>query len=185
MRSGPPSMMAPGSGWPCPMTSRSWTDRMAAGPFDPDTLSGQDSGYLPGGKGWYRRQLVLTPAEASRIVRLNFEAVYMDADIWVNGEHLKKHRYGYTAFSVDLTGKVHPGNNVVVVRIDHATASRWYAGSGLIRPVALELLDPVHIEPESVFVSTPVAPKTEAWSRSARPSPTDRTRRSPPNGWPR
>ena len=49
------------------------------------------------------------PTEASRIVRLNFEAVYMDADIWVNGEHLKKHRYGYTAFSVDLTGKVRPG----------------------------------------------------------------------------
>jgi beta-galactosidase len=127
-------------------------------PFDPDTLSGQDSGYLPGGIGWYRRDLVLSPTEASRIVRLNFEAVYMDADIWVNGEHLKKHRYGYTAFSVDLTGKVRPGSNLIVVRVDHADpSSRWYAGSGLIRPVALELLDPVHIEPESVFVSTPVA----------------------------
>jgi beta-galactosidase len=127
-------------------------------PFDPGTLSGQDSGYLPGGTGWYRRHLTLTPAEASRIVRLNFEAVYMDADIWVNGEHLKRHRYGYTAFSVDLTGKIRPGSNVIVVRVDHADpSSRWYAGSGLIRPVALELLDPVHIEPESVFVSTPVA----------------------------
>lgn len=127
-------------------------------PFDPDTVSGQDSGYLPGGVGWYRRRLVLTPTEASRIVRLNFEAVYMDADIWVNGEHLKKHRYGYTAFFVDLTGKVRPGGNVIVVRVDHADpSSRWYAGSGIIRPVALELLDPIHIEPESVFVSTPVA----------------------------
>jgi beta-galactosidase len=127
-------------------------------PFDPDTVSGQDSGYLPGGSGWYRRHLALTRTEVSRIVRLNFEAVYMDADIWVNGEHLKKHRYGYTAFSVDLTGKVRHGSNVIVVRVDHADpSSRWYAGSGLIRPVALELLDPVHIEPESVFVSTPVA----------------------------
>jgi beta-galactosidase len=127
-------------------------------PFDRDTPSGQDSGYLPGGTGWYRRDLVLSPTEVSRIVRLNFEAVYMDADIWVNGEHLKKHRYGYTAFSVDLTGKVRAGSNVIVVRVDHADpSSRWYAGSGLIRPVALELLDPVHIEPESVFVSTPVA----------------------------
>ena len=132
-------------------------------PFDPDTLSGQDSGYLPGGSGWYRRHLTLTPTEASRIVRLNFEAVYMDADIWVNGEHLTKHRYGYTAFSVDLTGKVRPGSNVVVVRVDHADpSSRWYAGSGLIRPVALELLDPVHIEPESVFVSTPVVTEDQS-----------------------
>ena len=127
-------------------------------PFDRDAIAGQDSGYLPGGTGWYRRHLVLTPGEAARVVRLNFEAVYMDADIWVNGEHLKKHRYGYTAFSVDLTGRIRAGNNTIVVRIDHADpSSRWYAGSGLIRPVALELLDPVHIEPESVFVSTPVA----------------------------
>ncbi|MDR6842659.1 glycoside hydrolase family 2 TIM barrel-domain containing protein [Pseudoxanthomonas sacheonensis] len=135
---------------------RSGPDRSA--PFDSDAISGQDSGYLPGGTGWYRRHLTLTPTEASRIVRLNFEAVYMDADLWVNGEHLKKHRYGYTAFSVDLTGKVRAGSNTIVVRVDHADpSSRWYAGSGLIRPVALELLDPVHIEPESVFVSTPVA----------------------------
>ena len=127
-------------------------------PFDRDAIAGQDSGYLPGGTGWYRRHLVLTPGEAARVVRLTFEAVYMDADIWVNGEHLKKHRYGYTAFSVDLTGRIRAGNNTIVVRIDHADpSSRWYAGSGLIRPVALELLDPVHIEPESVFVSTPVA----------------------------
>lgn len=126
-------------------------------PFAANAISGQDSGYLPGGIGWYRRQLTLTPAEASRIVRLNFEAVYMDADIWVNGEHLKKHRYGYTAFTVDLTGKVRAGDNTIVVRVDHADpSSRWYAGSGLIRPVALEILNPIHIEPESVFVTTPV-----------------------------
>jgi beta-galactosidase len=131
-------------------------------PFDPDTASGQDSGYLQGGSGWYRRHLVLTPTEASRIVRLNFEAVYMDADIWINGEHLKQHRYGYTAFSVDLTGKVRPGENVVVVRVNHVDpSSRWYAGSGLIRPVALEILDPVHIEPESVFITTPVADENQ------------------------
>ena len=131
---------------------------LARSPFDRATASGQDSGYLPGGIGWYRRHLTLTADEASRIVRLNFEAVYMDADIWVNGEHLKKHRYGYTAFSVDLTGKVRVGDNTIVVRVNHADpSSRWYAGSGLIRPVALEILDPVHVMPESVFVTTPVA----------------------------
>ena len=127
-------------------------------PFDAKAVAGQDSGYLPGGIGWYRRHLALTPAEASRIVRLNFEAAYMDADIWVNGEHLKKHRFGYSAFTVDLTGKVRAGANTVVVRVNHVDpSSRWYAGSGLIRPVALEILDPVHIEPESVFVTTPAA----------------------------
>ena len=130
-------------------------------PFDPNAKAGQDSGYLPGGIGWYRRHLSLTAAEAAHVVRLNFEAVYMDADIWLNGEHLARHAYGYTAFSVDLTGKVRKGDNVIVVRAHHADpSSRWYAGSGLIRPVSLEILHPVHVDPDSVFVTTPVA--TEA-----------------------
>ena len=146
--------------------------------------AGQDSGYLPGGIGWYRRDLVLSPTELPAVVRLNFEAVYMDADIWVNGEQPEEHRYGYTAFTVDLTGKVRPGSNVIVVRVDHADpSSRWYAGSGLIRPVALELLDPVHIEPESVFVSTPGGDRRPRRGRGQhRRHATDPPRRSRSNG---
>lgn len=127
-------------------------------PFDPNTPSGQDSGYLPGGIGWYRRHLTLSPAEAARVVRLTFEAVYMDADIWLNGEHLTRHRYGYTAFALDVTGKVRAGDNVIVVRANHADpSSRWYAGSGLIRPASVEILGRVHLDPDSIFVTTPVA----------------------------
>lgn len=127
-------------------------------PFDPQATAGQDSGYLPGGVGWYRRHLNLTAEEAAKVVRLNFEAVYMDADIWVNGQLLAEHHYGYTAFTVDLTGKLKAGDNVIAVRIHHADpSSRWYAGSGIIRPVMLDLLDCVHIRPESIFVTTPVA----------------------------
>jgi beta-galactosidase len=127
-------------------------------PFDPQAIAGQDSGYLPGGVGWYRRHLNLTAVDAAKVVRLNFEAIYMDADLWVNGEHLARHHYGYTAFAVDLTGRVHAGDNVVVVRANHADpSSRWYAGSGIIRPVTLELLDRVHIDPDSVYLTTPVA----------------------------
>jgi beta-galactosidase len=124
-------------------------------PFDRAAAAGQDSGYLPGGTGWYRRHVSLTSAEAAGVVRIRFEAVYMDADIWLNGVHVGQHRYGYTAFSLDLTGKVRAGDNVIVVRARHADpSSRWYAGSGLIRPVTLELLDPVHVEPDSVAVAT-------------------------------
>jgi beta-galactosidase len=127
-------------------------------PFDPGAEAGQDSGYLPGGIGWYRRHLTFSPADAARVVRLTFEAVYMDADIWLNGEHLTRHRYGYTAFSLDLTGKVRAGGNVIVVRANHPDpSSRWYAGSGLIRPVTVEILNRVHLDPDSIFVTTPVA----------------------------
>lgn len=127
-------------------------------PFESAAAGGQDYGYLPGGVGWYRRHFTLNEAEASRVVRLNFEAVYMDAEIWLNGEKIDGHRYGYTAFSLDLTGKVRAGDNVVAVRVNSANpSSRWYSGSGIIRPVTLEVLDPVHIDPDSVFVTTPVA----------------------------
>ncbi|WP_343517680.1 glycoside hydrolase family 2 TIM barrel-domain containing protein [Sphingomonas sp.] len=127
-------------------------------PFDPKAVAGQDSGYLPGGKGWYRRHLTLSAAEAACMARLKFEAVYMDADIWLNGEHLGRHRYGYTAFAFDLTGKLRAGRNVIAVRVNHEDpSSRWYAGSGIIRPVTLELSSRVHLDPDSIFVATPVA----------------------------
>lgn len=129
-----------------------------APPFEPEMTAGQDSGYLAGGIGWYRRHLTLTAAEAAQVVRLNFEAVYMDADVWVNGEHLTRHAYGYTAFALDLTGKVRAGENVIAVRVNHPDpSSRWYAGSGIIRPVTLEIVDRVHLDPDSIFVTTPVA----------------------------
>lgn len=127
-------------------------------PFDPNAVAGQDSGYLAGGVGWYRRHLTLSEADAARVVLLNFEGVYMDAQIWLNGEKVAEHHYGYTAFTVDLTGKVHSGTNIIAVRTDHADpSSRWYAGTGIIRPVTLEVLNCVHIDPDSVFVTTPVA----------------------------
>lgn len=127
-------------------------------PFDAKAEAGQDSGYLPGGVGWYRRKLDLSAGDAARILRLNFEAVYMDADIWLNGQKVASHKYGYTAFTVDLTGKVRAGENLIAVRVNHQDpSSRWYAGTGIIRPVTLDVLNCVHIAPDSVFVTTPVA----------------------------
>ena len=139
-------------------------------PFDANAIAGRDSGYLPGGIGWYRRHLNLTAAEAAKVVLLSFEAIYMDADVWVNGEHLTRHHYGYTAFLVDLTGKVHAGDNVIAVRAEHADpSSRWYAGSGIIRPVTLEILDRVHLDPASIAITTPVATEERGvvWVKSA------------------
>lgn len=148
-------------GWQPVSVPHDWAIRDRADgtpPFDSTAIGGQDSGYLPGGIGWYRRDLVVDAAGAARVARLTFEAVYMDADIWLNGQHLANHRYGYTAFSLDLTGKLKPGRNVLAVRVNHQDpSSRWYAGSGIIRPVALELLEPIHMERDGVFVTTPVA----------------------------
>ena len=149
------------SGWRSVVVPHDWSimDKPdGSPPFDPKAIAGQDSGYLPGGIGWYRRHLSLTSAETAKVVWLNFEAIYMDADVWVNGARLVQHHYGYTAFSVDLTGNVHAGDNVIAIRANHADpSSRWYAGSGIIRPIKLEILDHVHVDPDSVYVTTPVA----------------------------
>ena len=149
------------SGWLSVAVPHDWSimDKLdGTPPFDAEATAGQDSGYLSGGVGWYRRHLQLTAAEAAQVVRLNFEAIYMDAEIWVNGEQLTRHRYGYTAFTLDLTGKVRAGDNVIAVRVDHPDpSSRWYAGSGIIRPVTLEIVDRVHVDPSSIYVTTPVA----------------------------
>lgn len=152
------------------------------GPFDPQAIAGQDSGYLSGGIGWYRRHLKLDASAIQKIVRLKFEAVYMDATIWLNGRQLTAHRYGYTAFTVDLTGKLQPGDNVIAIRINHPDpSSRWYAGSGIIRPVTLQILDCVHIDPDTVFVTTPqatpamgsVAIRTSAGNCATRAQPVE------------
>ncbi|MDV6330979.1 glycoside hydrolase family 2 TIM barrel-domain containing protein [Asticcacaulis sp. 201] len=131
-------------------------------PFDANAEAGQDSGYLPGGIVWYRKHLSLSTAQAAQVARLNFEAVYMDAQIWVNGQPVATHRYGYSAFSIDLTGKLRAGDNLIAVRVNHEDpSSRWYAGTGLIRPVSLDLMNCAHIEPDSIAITTPVAtPKT-------------------------
>ncbi len=127
-------------------------------PFDPQTAGGADSGYIPGGIGWYRRHLHFRADVAKKVIVLKFEAVYMDADVWLNGKHLVKHHYGYTAFQVDITGKVHPGDNLIAVRVNHEdSSSRWYAGSGIIRPVSLDILPLVHIASDGPTILTPNA----------------------------
>ena len=125
-------------------------------PFDPNAKAGQDSGYLPGRTGWYRLHLPVDAAQAASTARLRFEAIYMDADVWLNGQHLAKHHYGYTAFSLDLTGKLRVGDNVVAVRFQHDDpSSRWYAGSGIIRPVTIDFSSLVSFDPDRTVVTTP------------------------------
>lgn len=84
----------------------------------------------------------------------------MNADVWLNGQHLATHPYGYTSFIVDLTPAVKIGeDNVLAVRVDNSKQknSRWYSGSGIYRHVWLTVTGPVHVAPWGVFVSVPNA----------------------------
>ena len=117
-----------------------------------------ESGYLPGGIGWYRKHFSLTQDMKDKEFRLDFDGVYMDATVWVNGKLLGSHPYGYTPFTFNLTKhlKFDGTDNVVTVKVNHQTpSSRWYSGSGIYRDVKLQIMNKVHVDLNGVKIETP------------------------------
>ncbi len=125
------------------------------GKFDAKNPTGGQGAFLPTGIGWYRQHLDAPAAWQGKKVSVEFEGVYMNADVWLNGQHLATHPYGYTSFFVDLTPALKPGGaNVLAVRVDNSQQknTRWYSGSGIYRHVWLYVTNPVHVAPWGVFV---------------------------------
>jgi beta-galactosidase len=128
------------------------------GPFDADASEGKSStGFVGGGTGWYRKRFSIALPAARRRVEMRFDGVYMDADVWLNGQHLGNHPYGYTSFSFDLTPHIKPGaDNLLAVRVRNlGKNSRWYSGSGIYRHVWLTVTGDVRVSTWGVSVTTP------------------------------
>jgi beta-galactosidase len=132
------------------------------GPYDKAHPTGRGGGYLPSGVSWYRKQFTVPAGEAQRRVRIEFDGVMANSDVWINGVHLGKRPYGYVNFSYDLTKHLKFGNgavNVIAVRTDTTVqpASRYYTGSGIYRHVKLVSTAPVHFGAGGVYITTPKA----------------------------
>jgi beta-galactosidase len=130
-----------------------------------DNPSGSGGGFFPGGIGWYRKTFHAPVAWKGRQVSVEFDGVYRDATVYLNGHKLGAHPYGYTAFTFDLTpGLNYSGVNVLAVRVDNSAQpnSRWYSGSGIYRHVRVVVTDPTHLAHWGVFVTTPEATSTSA-----------------------
>ena len=112
------------------------------GDFYAGNPSGAGGGALPGGVGWYRKHFTLgdceTPMSATRFF-LEFDGVYMNSTVYVNGQEVGYRPYGYSSFEYDITPYVREGENVVAVRVDNSDQpnSRWYSGCGIYRHVWL------------------------------------------------
>jgi beta-galactosidase len=135
------------------------------GPFSPDSPGGASTGYVLGGTGWYRKHFALGAAKAGRLVSVLFDGVYMDADVWLNGQHLGNHPYGYTPFAFDLTSNLRRAGetNVLAVRVRNlGKNSRWYSGSGIYRHVRLTVTGPLRVPLWGVTVTTPQVAKDRA-----------------------
>ena len=118
------------------------------GPFSLDSPGGASTGYVVGGTGWYRKHFALGAANAGQLVSVLFDGVYMDADVWLNGQHLGNHPYGYTPFAFDLTSNLRRAGetNVLAVRVRNlGKNSRWYSGSGIYRHVRLTVTGPLRV----------------------------------------
>lgn len=152
--------------------------------FDRDCPSGNDGGYLPTGKGTYRRTLDIADT-FGRTFYLYLEGAYMHSRVWVNGHVAGGHGYGYTSYRIDITPFLKDGTNTITVETDNSRQknSRWYSGSGLYRHVWLEESPRTHIEPWSMHITTPVVSKEESVVRVQftvlSPDSTGDTRRMP------
>ena len=117
----------------------------------------RDHGYKPKGVGWYRRGFELPAADKGKRIWLQFDGVYRNSDVWVNGHWLGHHWSGYTGFYYDITDAANfGGKNVVTVRADADwDEGWWYEGGGIYRHVWLTKLDPLHVGHWGTFVTTP------------------------------
>ena len=126
---------------------------------EPSNSNEAESGFMPGGTGWYRKNFTLPSDYEGKSIVLNFDGSYNHTYVYVNGTKVGENHYGYNDFAFDISkhlicdGKT---ENVISVKVVHQTpSSRWYSGSGIYRDVELIVTDAVHVSRNGVYVTTP------------------------------
>jgi len=114
--------------------------------------------YLPYTPAWYRKHFFIPASDQGKILRLDFDGVYRDSQVWLNGQFLGRHPSGYTPFSYDITGIAKTGaENVITVRVDpRQFEGWWYEGGGIYRHVYLTALAPVHVAQYGTYIISTV-----------------------------
>lgn len=133
------------------------------GNFSPDNPATNLGASLPGGIGWYRKTFSVSEINNKRFY-IQFDGVYMNSTVWVNGQKLGTRPFGYSTFQYDLTPFLNVGQNVVSVKADNSLQpnSRWYSGSGIYRHVWLTTTSDVHVAHWGTCLTTPNVSEKEA-----------------------
>ncbi|MGH7939494.1 MAG: beta-galactosidase GalA [Limisphaerales bacterium] len=131
-------------------------DYVVEGKFDPK--ADEAHGYLPVEPAWYRKTIWIPGDEKGRRMWLEFDGVYRDSQMWLNGHFLGRHASGYTSFCHDISDFAAPGgNNLLVVRVDPTQFEGWwYEGGGIYRHARLICVAPIHVAPWGVHVAATV-----------------------------
>ena len=126
--------------------------------FDHKSPARNEGGQLNGGTAWYRKTFTLNEADKNKDVRINFDGVYMDSKVYVNGKFVGHYPSGYNHFSYDITeflNKDGSENSITVQVTNKQPSSRWYSGSGIYRDVTLSYRDKVHVAENGNHITTP------------------------------
>jgi len=144
------------SGWRVLNLPHDWS---IEGEFSESNPAGPQGGGLPTGTGWYRKSFTLPHSAGNKHIYVDFDGVYRNSEVWINGHYLGKRPNGYISFRHDLTPFLVFGKerNVLAVRVDNSGQpnSRWYTGSGIYRNVRLIITGKVHVDHWGTFVYTP------------------------------
>ncbi|NDV67969.1 glycoside hydrolase family 2 TIM barrel-domain containing protein [Dysgonomonas sp. 25] len=122
-------------------------------------------GALPGGIGWYRKTFDVAESDTGKIFYIDFDGVYMNSSVWVNGQLLGERPNGYISFRYDLTPYLnYGGTNTIAVKVDNSKQpnSRWYSGSGIYRNVWLTKVNPLHVDLWGTYLTTPEVTENQA-----------------------
>ena len=144
------------SGWRTLDVPHDWA---IEGDFDEHNPSGTGGGALPGGIGWYRKTFQADSKDQGKTISIEFDGVYMNSSVYLNGHLLGTRPYGYISFSYDLTPYIKWGaENIIAVRVDNSDQpnSRWYSGCGIYRDVRIVKTNPVHIPQWGTYITSTV-----------------------------
>jgi len=124
------------------------------------------SGYLPGGIGFYRKEFEIPETDRGGEISIEFDGIFRNSTVWVNGQLLGNHQSGYTPSNYDLTDVLRYGNegkNVILVKVDATEYEGWwYEGCGIYRHVWLNKTDRLHVDRFGTYVTTPSVSPEEA-----------------------
>jgi beta-galactosidase len=144
------------SGWRLLDLPHDWS---IEGTFSDTNRSSPGGGALPGGIGWYRKTFTVSPSGKDNLTYVEFDGVYRNSEVWINGNYLGKRPYGYSSFRYELTPFLRYGEeqNLMVVKVDNSRQpdSRWYSGSGIYRNVWLVTTGKIAVDHWGTFVTTP------------------------------
>ncbi|MBC9796392.1 glycoside hydrolase family 2 protein [Sinomicrobium sp. FJxs] len=135
------------------------------GEFNKDHPATFSGGALPGGIGYYKKEFNVPSGYAGKQVYIEFDGVYMNSEVYLNGKLLGRRPNGYIGFEYNLTPYLNVGaGNTLTVKVDNSQQpnSRWYSGSGIYRNVWLTVTGKVHVKHWGTYVTTPKVSKDQS-----------------------